>query len=42
MRIRWRVVAAFAALLFVAAACGDDGETGATSATGEGETAQAS
>lgn len=40
MRIRWRVVAAFAALLFVAAACGDDGETGATSATGEGETAQ--
>ena len=40
MRIRWRVVAAFAALLIVAAACGDDGETGATSATGEGDTAQ--
>ena len=40
MRIRWRVVAAFAALLFVAAACSDDGETGATSATGGGETAQ--
>lgn len=40
MRIRWRVIAALVALLFVAAACGDDGETGATSATGEGETAQ--
>jgi len=37
MRIRWRAVAALAALLLVAAACGDDGETGEDGDGAEGE-----